>query len=130
MEHRIRVLIADDRGPTRQGLRALLTLFPPIKVVGEAVDGREAVHMVATYQPDVVLMDMHMPVMDGLEATRYIKKHWPQVRIVALTMYPRYRVEAVAAGVDAFLIKGSPTQTLHDAIMAQYPDPSGDTRGR
>lgn len=122
MEHRIRVLIADDRGPTRQGLRALLTLCPRIEVVAEAVDGSEAVHLAATHQPDVVLMDMHMPGMNGLEATRYIKKQWPEIRVVALTMYPRYRVEAAAAGVDAFLIKGSPTEMLQESILAQYSD--------
>ena len=72
MERQVRVLIADDQGPTRQALRALLTLCPQVEVVGEAIDGREAVNMVATRQPDVVLMDMQMPVMDGAEATRQI----------------------------------------------------------
>jgi DNA-binding NarL/FixJ family response regulator len=117
MKRQIRVLIADDQGPTRQGLRALLTLCPQVEVVGEAVDGREAVNMVAKRQPDVVLMDMQMPVMDGLEATKCIKEQWPAVRVIALTMYPRYRVEAVAAGVDAFLLKGSPTEVLQDTIL-------------
>jgi DNA-binding NarL/FixJ family response regulator len=121
MERRIRVLIADDRGPTRQGLRALLTLSPGIEVVGEAVNGFEAVQMVAQQQPDVVLMDMHMPVMDGLEATRCIKERWPEVRIVALTMYPGYRVEAIAAGADALLLKGGSIETLQDIIWAQCP---------
>ncbi len=119
MKRQVRVLIADDQGPTRQGLRALLTLSPQVEVVGEATDGREAVHLVAKRQPDVVLMDMQMPVMDGLEATRCIKEQWPEVRVIALTMYPKYRVEAVAAGVDAFLLKGSPTEVLQDTILAQ-----------
>jgi DNA-binding NarL/FixJ family response regulator len=96
-----------------------------VEVVGEAIDGREAVNMVAKCQPDVVLMDMQMPVMDGLEATRCIKEQWPAVRIIALTMYPRYRVEAVAVGVDAFLLKGSPTEVLQDTILAQRANLSG-----
>jgi len=122
MKHQVRVLIADDQGPTRQGLKALLTFSPKVEVVGEATDGREAVHLVAKHQPDVVLMDMQMPVMDGLEATKCIKERWPEVRIIALTMYPRYRVEAVAVGVDAFLLKGSPTEALQETILAPRPD--------
>jgi DNA-binding NarL/FixJ family response regulator len=81
--------------------------------------------MVAKRQPDVVLMDMQMPVMDGLEATKCIKERWPAVRVIALTMYPRYRVEAVSIGVDAFLLKGSPTEALEDTILAQKPKLSG-----
>jgi DNA-binding NarL/FixJ family response regulator len=126
MERQVRVLIADDQGPTRQGLRALLTLCPQVEVVGEAIDGREAVNMVAKRRPDVVLMDMQMPVMDGLEATKCIKEQWPAVSVIALTMYPRYRVQAVAAGVDAFLLKGSPTEVLQEAILARRPDLSGE----
>jgi DNA-binding NarL/FixJ family response regulator len=125
MKRQVRVLIADDQGPTRQGLRALLTLFPQVEVVGEAEDGREAVHMVAECQPDVVVMDIQMPVMDGLEATRRIREQWPEVRVIALTMYPKYRVEAVAAGIDAFLLKGSPIGVLRDTILAQGPDLPG-----
>ena len=115
---RVRVLIADDQAPTRQGLKALLTLCPRMDVVGEATNGREAVHLVAQHRPDVVLMDMQMPGMDGLEATRTIKGRWPQVKVIALTMYPGYQVEAVAAGVDAFLLKGSPTEVLQATILA------------
>ena len=128
MKRQVRVLIADHHGPTRQGLRALLTLCPQVEVVGEAIDGREAVNMVAKRQPDVVLMDMQMPVMDGLEATRCIKEQWPEVRIIALTMYPRYRVEAVAAGIDAFLLKGSPTEGLQDTVLAQGSELPGRAR--
>ena len=128
MKRQVRVLIADAQGPVRQGLRALLTLFPQVEVVGDAIDGREAVNMVAKRQPDVVLMDMQMPVMDGLEATRCIKEQWPEVRVIALTMYPKYRAEAVAAGVDAFLLKGSPTEVLQDTILAQGPNLPGRAR--
>lgn len=117
MKQEIRVLIADDQQPARQGLSALLTLFPEVVVVGEAVDGLEATRMVADHRPDVVLMDMQMPVMDGLEATRRIKKQWPEVRIIGLTMYDRYKVPAISAGVDAFLLKGCSTEVLLEAIL-------------
>jgi len=65
-----------------------------------------------------VLMDIQMPVMDGLEATRRIKSQWPEVKIVALTMYVRYRTESLAAGADTFLLKGCTAQELQDAILA------------
>jgi DNA-binding NarL/FixJ family response regulator len=119
MERRVRVLIADDRQTTRKGLRALLTLYPQVEVVGEAGDGQEAMHFVAERHPDLVVMDMQMPVMDGLEATRRIKSEWPEVRVIALTMYVKYRAKALAAGADAFLLKGDRAEALQDAILAQ-----------
>lgn len=119
LSRRVRVLITDDQRPTRQGLRALLDLYPCIEVVGEASDGRGAVHLVAERQPDVVLMDIKMPTMDGLEATRLIKCQWPWVRIVALTMYSRYRARAFAVGADAFLLKGCTPRALQNAILAE-----------
>lgn len=117
MEQRIRVLIADDQQSTRQGLSALLTLCPEMELVGEAADGLEAVQMVAERRPDVVLMDMQMPVMDGLEATRRIKKEWSEIKVIGLTMYSRYKNSAILAGVDSFLIKGCPTESILDAIL-------------
>jgi DNA-binding NarL/FixJ family response regulator len=112
-----RVLIADDRARSRSGMRALLDLQPEIEVVGEAADGRETVRLVEERQPDVVLMDVKMPVMDGLEATRRIKEQWPEVRVVLLTIHPGYRAEALAAGADAFLVKGCPARDLRKAIQ-------------
>ncbi|MBI1882566.1 MAG: response regulator transcription factor [Chloroflexi bacterium] len=113
----IRVLIADDHPRSRKGLRALLTTSSMVKVVGEAANGQEAVRLVETYQPDVVLMDAQMPVMDGLEASRRIKRQWPQIRIIMLTVYNGRRNEAVTAGIDAFLAKGCPIETLWSAIL-------------
>ncbi len=117
MEERIRVMIADDQGPTRRGLRALLTLYPEVELVGEAANGQEAVIKVRECWPDVVLMDMQMPVLDGVSATKWIKLQWPGVKIVGLTMHGIYEDEAVAAGVDAFLIKGCSAETLLDSIL-------------
>ena len=130
----IRVLIADDNARSRNGLRALLGTvrlkpsvalgrggydepWPEVEVVGEAVDGREVVHRVTECSPNVVLMDVRMPVMDGLDATRLIKKKWPGIKIGVLTLYAGYRAEALAAGADAFLIKGCPNEELFAAIL-------------
>jgi DNA-binding NarL/FixJ family response regulator len=87
-------------------------------VVAEAADGREAVRMVEQFRPDVVLMDARMPAMDGLEATRLIKDKWPEVKLVMLTVYRAFRTEALAAGVDAFLVKGCPPEHLLEAILS------------
>jgi DNA-binding NarL/FixJ family response regulator len=117
-EQRVRVLIADDQRPTREGLKALLGLWPQVEVVGEAADGQECVALVAESHPDVVLMDMRMPVMDGLEATRRIKSQWPEVKVIALSMYPLYQAQAQAAGADVFLFKGCTAEELQAAIVA------------
>ncbi len=111
------ILIADNRLPIRQALKALLAQYPQVEVIGEAADGRETVQMVANLRPDVVLMDMQMPVMDGLEATWRIKSEWPQIKVIALTMYSGYRPEALQAGTDAFLLKGCTADCLLDAIL-------------
>ena len=122
----MRVLIADDRPRSRDGLRALLATvrlsahgeaWPEVEVVGEAADGEEAVRLVEECRPDVVLMDVRMPAMDGLEATRFIKGRWPEVKVIVLTMYATYRAEALAAGADAFLVKGCPAEELLEAIL-------------
>jgi len=119
LELQTRVLIADDQQPVREGLRSLLSLSSQVEVVGEAADGQDALHLVAERHPDVVLMDIQMPVMDGLEATRRIKSQWPGVRVIVLTIYARYRARAIAAGADAFLLKGCLPEMLQDAILAQ-----------
>ncbi len=119
MQERVRVLIADDRRRSRDGLRALLDMWPGVEVVGEAIDGGEAVRLVEQCQPDAVLMDVRMPRMDGLQATQFIKAKWPEVRVVVLTMYASHRAEALAAGADAFLVKGCADEELLAAILDQ-----------
>jgi len=113
------VLIADDRLRSRSGLKALLALRPEIQLVGEAANGQEAVRLMEELRPDVVLMDVKMPVMDGLEATRIIKERWPGVKVIVLTIHTDYRADALAAGADAFLVKGCPPEELLKAILAQ-----------
>jgi DNA-binding NarL/FixJ family response regulator len=128
MKQHIRLLIADDSHRSRGGLNALLATLrteehqdearPEVEVVAEAADGREAVRMVEQFRPDVVLMDARMPVMDGLEATRLIKNKWPEVKLVMLTIHRAFRTEALAAGADAFLVKGCPPEHLLEAILS------------
>ncbi len=118
MNQWVRVLIADDQQTARQGLKALLTHYPQVEVVGEAANGQEATLMIPACQPDVVLMDMQMPVMDGLQATQSIKRNWPHVKVVVLTVYSQYKTKVLAAGADAFLIKGCAPETLRDAILS------------
>lgn len=117
METTMRVLIADDRSRSRQGLKALLSTQPGIEVVAEAGDGREAVYLVDERRPDAVLMDAKMPAMDGLAATRVIKDRWPQTKVIILTMYDVYRAEALDSGANAFLVKGCSTEELLATIL-------------
>jgi YesN/AraC family two-component response regulator len=95
MQQRIRVLIADDRPSSRRGLRALLGVRSQIEIVGEAADGRQAVQLVEELQPDVVLMDVSMPVLDGLEATRLIKCRWPEVLTLFWSKGARPRISCL-----------------------------------
>jgi len=117
-----RVLIADDSARARDGLRALLTIRPEIEVVGEATNGQDAVRLVAECRPDIVLMDLHMPVLDGIQATQLIKQQWPAVTIVVLTMYAVEKSAALAAGADAFLIKGRAPDRLLAALGVDVLD--------
>ena len=116
---KIKVLLAEDHTIVRKGLRALLDDAANIMVVAEASDGRDALAKVEDKSPNVVLMDISMPLLNGLEATRLIKKKWPEVRVVMLTMHSKYEAEALRAGTDAFLVKGCPTSDLLNAFYAE-----------
>jgi DNA-binding NarL/FixJ family response regulator len=123
---KLRVLVVDNLEPIRQGITALLELTPDIEVCQEASNGWEAVRSVAEEQPDVVLLDVRMPVMDGLEATRQIKDRWPQVKVVVLTLYGSHRDEALAAGADRFLLKGGTCSSLTEVIRSLTVSPRTD----
>jgi YesN/AraC family two-component response regulator len=120
VDRQIDVLIADDQVKTRRGLKALLRFTPFIGMIWEAQDGEAAMKVVSEVKPDVVLMDIQMPVMDGLEATQRIKETWPDVKVIILTMYPYYERQALAAGADCFLVKGDKTQSIQDAILSLF----------
>ena len=112
----VRVLIVDDSGVIRDGLRGILRHQPDISVVGEAVDGRDALDKVVQLDPDVILMDAQMPHMDGIEATRFIKRREPGRRVLFLTVHTSYAEEAQKAGADAFLLKDCRREELVETI--------------
>ncbi len=118
----IRVLIVDDHTLVRDGIRALLGLTAGIEVVGEATNGKEALEMVKQLVPDVVLMDLAMPVMGGLEATRRIRKEFPGTKVLALTQYDdsEYVVPVIEAGARGFVTKMAAFTELATAIQAVY----------
>jgi DNA-binding NarL/FixJ family response regulator len=114
-----RLLIVDDVAQVRQDLHTLLQLEGDIDIAGEAANGLEAINQVDVLKPDVVLMDLEMPVMDGYTATRSIKSQSPSCRVIALTLhsYDLARQKASQAGVDVFIEKGAPIETLVRAIL-------------
>jgi len=112
------VLIADDHALVRAGIRALLERIPNTEVVAEASDGREAMELIAKRQPDIVLMDIAMPGLNGLEATRQIVKTWPPVRVIILSMHSseEYVWQALKAGARGYLLKGASLAELELAL--------------
>ncbi|MEU6818623.1 response regulator transcription factor [Streptomyces sp. NPDC046860] len=114
----IRVLIADDQQMVRQGFGLLLGLRPGIEVVGQAVDGREAVALTAELAPDVVLMDIRMPVLGGIEATRLVTAGHPDVKVLVLTTFDldEYVYDALRAGASGFLLKDASADQLAEAV--------------
>ena len=117
-----KVLITDDRLTSRKGIRALMLTQPDIQVIGEAANGELAIEFISKVKPDVVIMDAFMPGMNGLEATRIIKKKWKDVRVVILTLHEDIREEALASGADAFLVKGCPPDKLIEEIRNERRD--------
>lgn len=116
----IRVLLADDHRVVRQGLRALLTAQPDIAVVGETGDGRETVQLAESLQPDVVVMDISMPLLNGIEATQQITSRTPEVAVVVLSMHggDEYVLQALRAGALGYVLKQSADTELLMAIRA------------
>jgi len=115
----IKVLVCEDQMLVRQGLVTILSMEPEISIVGEAVDGYEALEKVGTLSPDVVLMDVRMPLMDGVEATRAISTKHPDVRVIILTTYDyeEYVLEGVKAGAVAYVLKDTAASDLVHTIQ-------------
>jgi two-component system NarL family response regulator len=119
---RIKVLIVDDHRVVREGLSAILQSKETIQVLGEAQDGQEAVEKARSLLPDVILMDVSMPKMTGVEATRIIKREFPHIGIIALTMYEeqQYIFDLVRGGATGYLLKDSDSDQIVKAIQSVY----------
>jgi DNA-binding NarL/FixJ family response regulator len=116
----IRLLLVDDQGLVREGLRSLLEAKPDLEVVGEAENGHSAVEQAIARQPDVVLMDIRMPIMDGVAATRSLHEQAPQIKILILTTFgdEEYVTQAMRYGAKGYLLKDTPSDELAEAIRA------------
>jgi len=114
----LRVLIADDQLLVRAGLCELLKVVPGLAVVGQASDGSEALRLIETHRPDLVLMDLSMPGMNGLEATVLAKKQFPQLKVIALSDHSseEFVFRALRSGADGFVLKDDPVGELYTAI--------------
>lgn len=120
--NKIRVLLADDHTILREGIRALLDDQADIEVIGEAEDGQSTVKLVAKLTPDVVVMDIAMPLLNGLEATRQIQRDYPQVKVLILTMHENeeYIRQVLAAGALGYILKDAAARDLLGAIRAVH----------
>jgi len=119
---KITVLLAEDHTIVREGLRSLLEKEIGIEVVGEAEDGREAIKKAEALQPDIAVMDITMPGLNGLEATRQLKKSFPEMKIIILTMHANeeYVLHSLQAGASGYLVKKAAPAELISAIQAVY----------
>jgi DNA-binding NarL/FixJ family response regulator len=119
---KIKVLVADDHTIVRHGIYALLGLMSDIELVGEAVNGKEALEKVKKLMPDIVIMDIAMPLMDGLEATRRICKEFPRTKVIALTQYDdrEFVFPVIEAGARGFISKTAASSELASAIRSVY----------
>jgi DNA-binding NarL/FixJ family response regulator len=119
MGDKITVLIADDHTILRRGLVSLLSLNPSIKVIGEAEDGRSAVEMALRLEPDVVLMDLSMPVLNGLEATDHLKREAPGIKVLILSAHDNdeYVTQVVKSGANGYVLKNTSPEELYTAIQ-------------
>ncbi len=120
MPKKIRVLVAEDHAVVREGIRLILESQSGMEVIGEAADGREALEKARELHPDIVLMDIGMPEMNGLEATREIKRSLPETQILALTVHEQgdYLFRMLEAGASGYVLKGAPSSDLLAGLRA------------
>lgn len=118
MKEKHRIVIAEDHTILREGLRALLSSYSDFEIVGEAIDGRDAIQCAEKHMPDLILMDLSMPRMNGMEAIREVKKRCPQTKILALTVHSteEYILTALRAGADGYVLKDDASAQLVMAI--------------
>jgi DNA-binding NarL/FixJ family response regulator len=118
----IRLLLVDDQGIIREGLRSLLETKTDLSIVGEAENGKAAVELALALEPDVVLMDVRMPIMDGVAATRTLATQAPHIKVLVLTTFDddEYVTQALRCGAKGYLLKDTPSTELADAIRAIY----------
>lgn len=119
---KIRVVLVDDQTMIRQGLGYVIQMQPDMEVIGEASDGEEAVEVVKRLRPDVVLMDVQMPKVSGIEATRMILSHQPNVKVLILTTFDvkNYVVEGIRAGAVGYMLKDADSQEMLELIRGAY----------
>jgi NarL family two-component system response regulator LiaR len=118
----IRVLIVDDHDMLREGLASFLRAYPDLRLVGDAATGSDAVRLCGELRPEVVLMDLMMPEMDGVEAIRIIHQQWPEIRLIALSSFGEEKLvkAALRAGATSYLLKNIPAARLAEAIRASH----------
>lgn len=118
--NRVRVVVVDDQQLLREGIAALLSADPRVEIVGRCANGQEAIDLTATEHPDVVLTDIRMPVLDGIQAIREIKSRWPEVRVIILSSFVSdgYVVEGLMAGADGYLLKDASPAALISGVIA------------
>jgi DNA-binding NarL/FixJ family response regulator len=118
----IRILIVDDQHIIRQGIKSMLECSPDLQVIGEAENGQKAIDQIAILQPDIVLMDIRMPVMDGVAATQAISQSYPQTKVIVLTTFDddEYVSQAMRLGAKGYLLKDTEPDEIASAIRAVY----------
>ncbi len=118
----IRLMLVDDQGIVREGLRSLLNAKPDLEVVGEAENGQQAVEQALSLMPDVILMDVRMPIMDGVAATRTLHEQVPNLKVLVLTTFDEddYVARAMKHGAKGYLLKDTPSEELAEAIRAVH----------
>ncbi len=121
-EEKISVIVADDHTIVRRGLISLLELCSEIRVVGEAADGRDAVERALALEPDIVLMDISMPVLNGLEATRQIKERAPGIKVLVLSAHDNeeYVLRVIRCGANGYLLKNTSAEDLYAAVKSVH----------